>query len=88
MLPARQHARLHSLPGTPLSSKQTHNDGPHPMLDSSTRLEMEANNPREPELDAEAPGPHILEIETKEPVSELYNHGPVCELEGVNTYVV
>ena len=56
------------------------------MLDSSAVLEMEARNPRTPELDAEAPGPHIVEAETVETISEMYSRGPVGELEGQNNY--
>ena len=85
MLPARRAA---SPPVGQLSREQTHNDGPHPMLDSSARIEVEANNPQKPELDAEAPGPHILEIETVEPVLEMYTQEPIGELEGESRYVV
>ena len=45
-------------------------------------MEVEARNPRAPELDAEAPGPHILEIETVEPVLEMYVPRTMVELEG------
>ena len=79
MLPART---IKSLSMLQIPREQTLNDGPHPMLDSSTRIEVEANHPQKPELDAEAPGPHILEIETLEPVLEMYALGPICELEG------
>ena len=85
MLPARRAA---SPPVVQLSREEAHNDGPHPMLDSSTRTEVEANNPQKPELDAEAPGPHILEIETVEPVLEMYTQEPIRELEGESRYVV
>ena len=88
MLPARHHAQLHSPSATQLSREQTNNDGPHPMLDSSTRIEIEANSPRKPELDAEAPGPHILEIETVERLLEMSTQGPVAELEGECSHVV
>ena len=84
MLPARRAA---SPPMLPFSREQSHNDGPHPMLDSSTFIEVEANNPQEPELDAEAPGPHIVEVETVETILEMYSHGPVGELEGESHYV-
>ena len=43
---------------------------------------MEANNPRAPELDAEAPGPHILEIGTLDPVLRMESQRPITELEG------
>ena len=60
------------------------------MLDSSPILEVDAN-PRFRELDAESPGPQILEIETvvHTPITELLEHAleleaqmPVAELEG------
>ena len=85
MLPA---FRATSPPAIKTSREQTHDDGPNPMLDSSTIIEMEANNPHKPELDAEAPGPHILEIETVEPVFEMYTQGHVGELEGESIHVV
>ena len=85
MLQAR---RTKSSPTLQLSREQIHDDGPHPMLDSLTRAELEANNPHKPELDADAPGPHILEIETMEPIFEMYAQGPVCELEGESQQVV
>ena len=40
------------------------------MLDSTPIMELEAN-PRIRELDAEAPGPHVLEIETVVPTLEM-----------------
>ncbi|KAM0798769.1 hypothetical protein BDR22DRAFT_934515 [Usnea florida] len=79
MLPA---GRPVSLPVPPLSRKPSWSDGPNPMLDSSAILEVEARNPQAPELDAEAPGPHILEIETLEPVLEMESQRPLAELEG------
>ena len=43
---------------------------------------MEARNPQAPELDAEAPGPHILEIETLEPELDAEAPGPhILEIE-------
>ena len=54
------------------------------MLDSSPILETEAN-PRVLELDAEAPGSHILEIATVLPASEvleLESQRPIAELDG------
>lgn len=74
----------------PLVREPNWNDGPNPMLDSSPILEADAN-PRVLELDAESPGPQILEIETVVPaleietlerVLELEAQGPVAELEG------
>ena len=66
------------------------NDGPNPMLDSSPILEVDSN-PRVRELDAESPGPQILEIETVvhtsitdllENALELEAQMPIAELEG------
>ena len=79
MLPAEKSA---SPPVLPLSRKQTWNDGPHPMLDSSAIVEVEAENPRAPELEAEAPGPHLLEIETQESAAEMESQRQMVELEG------
>lgn len=52
------------------------------MLDSSVVTEVEAKTVRAPELDAEAPGPHIIEIETAEPALEIASQTPMAELEG------
>ena len=49
---------------------------------SATIIEMEAKNPRGPELDAEAPGPHILELGTLEPVLRTQSQRSLAELEG------
>lgn len=57
------------------------------MLDASAAIEIEATNPRVPELEAEAPGPHILEIATLEPVSEIRSQRPIGELEGWNKQI-
>ena len=49
------------------------NDGPNPTLDSPTIVtivEAEANPPVR-QLDAEAPGPHVLEVDTVVPASEV-----------------
>lgn len=64
----------------PLARRPGWNDGSNPMLDSSPILEAEAN-PRVPELDAEAPGPHILEIETVVHICEVETVEPVSEIE-------
>lgn len=56
------------------------------MLVSSAILEVEARNPRTPELDAEAPGPHIVEVGTVESKLEMYSHSPMGELEGQNSH--
>ena len=61
-------------------------DGSNPMLDSSADLEVEARNLRAPELDAEAPGPQVVEAETVENILEMYSQGPVGELEGQSKY--
>ena len=82
MLPA---GKSPSSPVLPLSRKQSWNDGQHPMPDSSAVVEVEAMNPRTPELDAEAPGPHILEIGAQEPVLELECQRSIAELEGGST---
>lgn len=50
------------------------------MLDSAPIVEAEAN-PRVRELDAEAPGPHILELATVVPVSEVEAVEPALEIE-------
>ena len=70
----------------PSPRRNSGDDGSNPMLDSSAVLEVEARNPRAPELDAEAPGPHILEAETVETILEMYSQRPVGELEGQYTY--
>ena len=82
MLPA---GKSRSSPVLPLSRKQSWNDGQHPMLESSAVVEVEAMNPRTPELDAEAPGPHILEIGAQESVLELECQRSIAELEGGST---
>ena len=74
-------------PVSPVSSRQGLNVEPHPMLDSSIITEMEANTPRAPELDAEAPGSHILEIETVEPALEMGSLRHIAELEGPSKYM-
>ena len=84
MLPVRKPAS----PASPLSSRQSWNGEPHPMLDSSIVTEMEANTVRAPELDAEAPGPHVLEIETVEPALEMGSQRQIAELEGRSRYMV
>ena len=73
MLPARKAAPLSV---SPRSRQQSWNDGPNPMLDSSTVVEVEANNPRKPELDAEAPGSHVLEMESQIPFAQLDADAP------------
>lgn len=83
MLPVRKQAS----PVSPVSSRQDWNDEPHPMLDSSTVTEMEATTPRAPELDAEAPGPRVLEMETVEPALEMESQKQIPELEGRSKYV-
>ena len=84
MLPAPKAA---SPPVLPLSREPTHNNSPHPTSNSLTAIEVEANNPENPELGAEAPGPHIVEVETVETILEMYSQGRVGELERENRYV-
>ncbi len=74
-------------PVSPSSSRQSWNDEPYPMLEVSIVTEMEANALRPPELDAEAPGPHVLEIETVEPALEMESQRQLAELEGRSKYV-
>ena len=50
------------------------------MLDSLPIAEAEAN-PRVPQLDAEAPGPHILEIGTAAHTSEMETLESALEME-------
>ena len=78
--------KLDPPPILPLSTRRSWDDGPNPMLDSSAVLEVEARNPRAPEIDAEAPGPHIVEAETVETILEMYAERPVGELEGQSRY--
>ena len=56
------------------------NHEPNPMLDSLPVVEAEAV-PRSPELEAEAPGPHVLEMETAEHASEMETSEHALELE-------
>ena len=88
MLPVFKEAV--SPPIIPPARKPSWNDGPNPMLDSIPVVEAEAN-PRVGELDAEAPGPHILEMESMVPASEMGTleralesepQRPIAELEG------
>ena len=51
------------------------------MLDSTTIAEADANTRRFQELDAEAPGPHILEIGPKVPAEEIETVEPALEFE-------
>ncbi len=78
MLPASKSAPSTILP---LSREQSGKDGQHLML-KSLAVEEEANNLTTPELDAEAPGPHILEIGTARSISEMEDQRPIPELEG------
>lgn len=80
MLPMRNPAS----PATPISSKQNWNAEPHPTPELSVVTDLEANSPRAPELDAEAPGPHVLEMETAESSSqrEMGPQRQIAELGG------
>ena len=50
-------------------------------------VEMEAKNPRCPELDAEAPGTHILDNGTLEPVLRTQSQRSPTQLEGWNRHI-
>ena len=78
MLPAQKSVP----PALPLSKEQSWDIEQQPVLDSSAVREVATSNTRAPELDAEAPGPHILEIETLELVSELESQRNIAELDG------
>ena len=69
MLPAGKSGS----PILPLSRRPSWNDRLHHMSDLSAVVEGETRNPQAPELDAEAPGPYILEIETVDAVLETYS---------------
>ena len=73
MLPAQRAASSSTIPiSNDLNSTYTQ----HSILGSSAIIEVEGNSRRVPELDAEAPGPHVLEIETVEPISEMDPQNP------------
>ena len=55
----------------PLLRGQSWDGDQYPAPDPSVVMELEANRPRGAELDAEAPGNHVLEIETRSPRVEL-----------------
>ena len=69
-------------PIVPSARDSSWNDGPNPMLDSLPIVEAEAN-PRVRQLDAEAPGPHVLEVETVVPASEMGTAEPASEMESL-----
>lgn len=77
MLPVFKGAA--SPPIIPSARKPSWNDGPNPMLDSTTIVEAEANLYVR-ELDAEAPGPHVLEMETVVAASEMGTANPASEM--------
>ena len=83
MLPLREPASPASL----APSRQSSNDKPHHMRESSIFTELEASTLRTPELDVEAPGPHILESESVEPALEMESQRQITELEGRSKYV-
>ncbi len=66
----------------PLSRTQSLSDGNHSNLDPSALTVEQAKNPQDLELDAEAPGPLILEIDTLEPVLEMESGNQMAEMEG------
>ena len=82
MLPARKAALS---PVLPLSTRPSLNDI-NPMLDSSAIVEVEARNPPVPEVGADAPGPHIQEVETVERIREMDSRRSIAELEGRSGY--
>ena len=57
------------------------------MPESSIVTELKASTLRTPELDAEAPGPQILEFESVEPAFEMESQRQISELEGRSNYV-
>lgn len=57
-----------------------------PMQDSSAIIEKDGMTQGILELDAEAPGPHIVEIETLEPVREMDSRRHIAEMEGWSRY--
>ena len=57
------------------------------MPESSTVTELRASTLQTPELDAEAPGPHILEFESVERVLEMGSQRQITELDGRSRYV-
>ena len=60
--------------------KPSWNHGPNIILNSLPIVEAEAN-PCVRDLDAEAPGLHVLEMETVMPASEIGTAEPVSEME-------
>ena len=57
------------------------------MPESSIATELKASALRTPELDAEAPGPQILEFESVERALEMGSQGQITELDGRSKYV-
>ena len=57
------------------------------MPESSIVKELKTNTLRATELDAEAPGPHILEFESVEPALEMGSQRQIIELEGRSKHV-
>ena len=55
----------------PLSREISRDEDRHAIANQLIMRELEADHPRGIELDAEAPGPHILEMESKNPRAEL-----------------
>ena len=66
----------------PLSRTQSLSDGNQFHLNPSALTVEETKNPRRIELDAEAPGPHIVEIEALEPALEMESRKQIPEMEG------
>ena len=55
----------------PLSREISRDEDRHAIANQSNMGELEAGHLRAKELDAEAPGSHILEMESKNPLAEL-----------------
>ena len=55
----------------PLSTEISRDEDRHVIANQLIMRESEADHRRCKELDAEAPGPHILEMESKNPRAEL-----------------
>ena len=66
-LPAGKSASLRM----PLLRERSQDLDQYPAPDPSVVMELEANRRRGAELDAEAPGPHVLELEPGSPRVEL-----------------
>ena len=77
MLPVFKRAT--SPPIIPTARIPSWDHEPNPLLDSLSIVEAEAN-PRVRELDAEAPGPHVLEMEVMVPTWEMETTESILEI--------